>query len=89
MFTNKTLSTERGTKHLLELIEVKNNNIGAGVLFLVQLENVKSFSPNDDTDPKFAAALKKAKSSGVDIFVYKCSVSENHIELSQSVELKL
>ncbi len=81
--------TERGTKHLLELIEVKNNNIGAGVLFLVQLENVKSFSPNDDTDPKFAAALKKAKSSGVDIFVYKCSVSENHIELSQSVELKL
>ncbi|AOR23829.1 DNA/RNA nuclease SfsA [Clostridium taeniosporum] len=81
--------TERGTKHLLELIEVKNNNIGAGVIFLIQLEGVKSFSPNDDTDPKFANALKKAKSKGVDIFVYECTVSETHIELSKPVELKL
>ncbi|MDR5588606.1 MULTISPECIES: DNA/RNA nuclease SfsA [Clostridium] len=81
--------TERGTKHLLELIEVKNNNMGAGVLFLIQLDNVKSFSPNDDTDPKFANALRKAKTMGVDIFVYDCTLGETFIELSKAVELKL
>lgn len=81
--------TQRGVKHLLELIEVKKNNIGAGILFLIQLGNVKSFSPNYDTDPKFANALKNAQSNGVDIFVYECSVSETHITLSKSIKLNL
>lgn len=34
--------TERGTKHILELIDVKNKGMGAGVLFLIQLNGVKN-----------------------------------------------
>ena len=49
--------TERGRKHLLELIEVKKSGRGAGVLFLIQIDNVKTFSPNRETDPEFADAL--------------------------------
>ena len=64
--------TERGARHILELIEAKNQGYGAGILFLIQLDNVKTFSPNDDTDPEFSNALRLAKEKGVDILAYNC-----------------
>lgn len=79
--------TERGRKHLLELIEVKKSGRGAGVLFLIQIDNVKSFSPNSDTDPEFAEALKIAKENGVDILAYSCIVKEDEITLDKPVEV--
>ena len=81
--------TERGRKHLLELIDVKESGRGAGVLFLIQLDNVESFSPNDDTDPKFGEALRLAHKNGVDIFAYSCIVTENEITLNKPVNIIL
>lgn len=81
--------TERGTKHLLELIEVKKTGRGAGVLFLIQIEDVKSFSPNEDTDPKFSDALRLAKENGVDIFAYSSIVTEDGITLDKPVDIIL
>lgn len=79
--------TERGTKHILELIEAKNSGKGAGVVFLIQLNEIKSFSPNEDMDPKFTEALKLAKIKGVDIFAYECEVGEEYIYLSKEVKI--
>ncbi|WP_298840300.1 DNA/RNA nuclease SfsA [Clostridium sp.] len=81
--------TQRGKKHLLELIEVKKIGLGAGVLFLIQMNDIKSFSPYDDMDEAFGETLRLAYKSGVDIFVYECEVGENHITLSKSVEFVL
>lgn len=81
--------TERGRKHLLELIDVKRSGRGAGVLFLIQLEKVTQFSPNDETDPKFGEALRKAHKNGVDIFAYSCIVKEYGISLHKPVEIIL
>ncbi|MBU3102358.1 MULTISPECIES: DNA/RNA nuclease SfsA [Clostridium] len=81
--------TQRGKKHLLELIEVKKIGIGAGVLFLIQMSNIENFSPYDDMDGAFGEALRFAYKSGVDIFVYECEVGENYITLSKSVEIIL
>ncbi|MBU3218350.1 DNA/RNA nuclease SfsA [Clostridium estertheticum] len=81
--------TQRGKKHLLELIEVKKIGIGAGVLFLIQMSNIENFSPYDDMDGAFGEALRFAYKSGVDIFVYECDVGENYITLSKSVEIIL
>lgn len=53
--------TERGRKHLLELIEVKKLGMGAGVLLLIQMEKVNSFTTNDETDPLFGEAMRIAK----------------------------
>lgn len=77
--------TERGTRHLLELIDVKKSGIGAGVLFLVQMDNVSSFSPNYKMDKAFGEALNLAKNNGVDIFVYKCEVFEDSITLIDEI----
>lgn len=81
--------TERGRKHLLELIEVKKSGRGAGVLFLIQIDNVKSFSPNDDGDPKFGEALRQAKEAGVDIYAYSSIVTNTGITLNKPVEIIL
>lgn len=81
--------TERGTKHLLELIEVKKTGRGAGVFFLVQIEDVKTFRPNDETDPKFAEALREAAKNGVDIFAYSSIVTKSGIKLDKPLKIML
>lgn len=81
--------TDRGRKHLLELIDVKKSGRGAGVMFLVQIKNVKTFSPNDETDPKFGEALREASKNGVDIFAYNCIVEEEGITLYNKMEVIL
>ena len=81
--------TERGRKHLLELIDVKNNHKGAGVLFLIQMQDVISFRPNDEMDKEFGKALRMAQDAGVDIFAYNCDVGENYIELKDSIKIVL
>lgn len=81
--------TERGKKHLLELIDAKGIGKGAGVLFLIQLEGAQSFSPYEDMDKEFADALRLAYKSGVDVFAYDCRVGKNYIELNKRVEIIL
>jgi sugar fermentation stimulation protein A len=81
--------TERGTKHLLELVQAKKEGYGAGVIFLIQLKEVSKFSSNDDTDKEFGAALRFAKENGVDIFAYNCIVTEDGIEINEKVIIDL
>lgn len=79
--------TERGRKHLIELIGAKNKGINAGVIFVLQMDNMKAFSPYDSMDPKFGDALRKAKENEVDIFAYECNVGEKFITISKSVDV--
>lgn len=81
--------TDRGRKHLLELVKVKEEGKGAGVLFLIQMEGIKEFTSNDENDPAFGEALRYAKENGVDIFVYSCIVSEKEITLNKEVKLSI
>lgn len=81
--------TERGRKHLLELVEVKKMGMGAGVLLLIQMEKVHTFTTNDETDPDFGKAMRIAQKNGVQVMAYNCKVTKNSIELLQSVEVIL
>lgn len=79
--------TDRGRKHLLELVEVYKTGRRAGVLFLIQLEGAKAFSPHEKMDKDFADALRFAKENGVDVMAYDCNVGENFIELNKKVKI--
>ncbi|GAA0734459.1 DNA/RNA nuclease SfsA [Clostridium oceanicum] len=81
--------TERGRKHLKELIEAKKEGHGAGVLFVIQFDGPSKFSPYDDMDKKFGDELRKAYENGVDIFAYDCNVGEDYIELKNKIEIDL
>ena len=69
--------TERGARHIRELIALKRSGGRAMLLFLIQMKGVHSFSPNEETDPAFAAALRDARDAGVEILCYDCIVSES------------
>ena len=81
--------TERGRKHLLELISAKDNVGGAGVLFLIQMENVHAFTPNDCMDKQFGYALRQANDRGVDVLAYNCEVGENYISMLEKIPILL
>jgi sugar fermentation stimulation protein A len=81
--------TERGTKHLYELIKAKQEGLGACILFVVQLDFASYFMPNSVTDPKFAEALKAAQAAGVQILAYSCEVQEQEVRLLHKMEVRL
>lgn len=78
--------TERGRKHLEELISLKKEGIRAVVFFLIEHPNGNSFKPNWENDPKFSETLNKAYNAGVEILVYK---TENTLESIELVEKSL
>lgn len=81
--------TERGRKHLLELVEAIKRGRGAGVLFLIQMEGVDYFTPNDEMDKAFGEALRYAKANGVEVFAYDCEVGETFITLKSEIKIIL
>ncbi|MBO7158784.1 MAG: DNA/RNA nuclease SfsA, partial [Methanobrevibacter sp.] len=82
--------TDRGRKHLEELISLKKEGIRAVVFFLIEHPNGNGFRPNWENDPKFSQALNKAYDEGVEILVYKTENTLDNIELvGQSLEFNL
>lgn len=81
--------TERGAKHLNELCCCIDEGFEAYVLFVVQMKNVVSFSPHDETDPVFSEALRNAAKHGVRILCYDCSVTETQMNIADKVKVIL
>ena len=75
--------TERGTKHLKELIKLKKEGNRCVVFFLIQHPAGNFFRPNWDNDPEFSKTLNEAYDEGVEILVYKCDNQLDGIELIQ------
>ena len=81
--------TERGTKHLRELIKAKEEGYEAAVLFVVQMKGVTEFRPNTERDKKFADALKDAAKAGVEILAYDCSVQVGQVHMENKIPVIL
>lgn len=77
--------TERGTRHLRELIQVKEQGMEAAVLFVIQMESVRYLVPNDSTDPAFGDALREAAAAGVAILARECEVKPGQLVLGREV----
>ena len=81
--------TERGRRHLKELGEAVKAGAEAYVLFLVQMKGCRRFSPNDETDPGFSAALREARENGVGILCYDCAVTPDSMTADRPVPVEL
>ncbi len=77
--------TERGRKHIEELIRLRRTGARAVVCFVVQRADALSVAANDRTDPKFAQALQSADRCGVDLIAYTCQISTDRVVLSHSI----
>ena len=73
--------TERGAKHLRELIKLKKEGNRCCVFFLIQHPAGEFFRPNWENDPIFSQTLNEAYAEGVEILVYRCDNRLDGIEL--------
>lgn len=81
--------TQRGRRHLQGLARLAGEGYGAYVLFVIQMENVHSIHPNDETDPAFGTALREAAKAGVTVLAMDCHVTEHSMTIRQSVPVIL
>jgi sugar fermentation stimulation protein A len=79
--------TARGTKHLQELSDMVAEGHRAVMFYLVQRDDSDKFKIAADIDPTYADALKKARSSGVEILCYDCTLSAKEIEIHKPVQI--
>ena len=81
--------TERGVKHINELIDCVNEGFEAYILFVIQMKGIKHFEPNDKTHSAFGDALRNAESKGVNILAYDCNVTKDTIEIDKEIKVLL
>lgn len=81
--------TERGTKHVLEMIEAVKEGYTGVVLFLIQMKGPTEFRPNWEMDRGFSDAIKLAYDNGVNVLAYDSLVTENSIILDEQIKIDL
>lgn len=81
--------TERGVKHIYELIKAKKDGYEVNILFVIQMKGIKYFEPNDKTHAAFGEALREAKKAGVNIIAIDCYVTEEEVVAGDFVPVLL
>ena len=71
--------TERGVKHIHELIKAKKAGYHAILAFVIQMDGVTEVRPNIETHPEFGTAFEKAKKAGVEVLFIPCHVEIENI----------
>lgn len=81
--------TLRGVKHLEELVKAHQAGYEAAVCFVIQMEDVRWFAPNDVTHPEFGQALRQAAAAGVEVLAMDCAVTPGSLEIRSPVPIRL
>ena len=81
--------TERGVKHLNELISCMDDGYEAYVLFVLAMEGMYAFAPNDETHKAFGDTLRLAAKKGVKILAVECSVTNDSVRATKAVPIDL
>lgn len=75
--------TERGVKHVKELIKAVKEGYQCYLAFVIQMEGVDVVYPNEETHPEFAEVVKLAEENGVKILYLGCEVKERELSINR------
>ena len=81
--------TERGVKHIRELMKCTRDGYEAYVLFVIQMPRAEYFEPNGRTDPEFADALRDAVGAGVRALAVNCRTKTDEMKIDGYVDVRL
>lgn len=81
--------TERGVKHIEELMRALSEGKKAFIVFVIQMKGIRTFMPNDMTHKAFGDALRRASEKDVTVMAYDCKVTEDEIVLGERVPVAL
>lgn len=73
--------TERGVKHIHELIKAKEAGYHTILAFVIQMDGINEVRPNISTHPEFGVAFNEAIKAGVEIKFLKCHVEADSLEI--------
>ena len=80
--------TDRGARHLRELVHALGEGYRAAVCFVAQRSDVEAFGPYDQIDPAFGQALRQAAAAGVEVHVWRTLVSPEQIALGGKISVR-
>lgn len=81
--------SDRAVRHVEELAAAAGAGYRVFVMFVIQMEGVKYFTPNHDTHPRFAQALCRAAEEGVEVLAYDCRITSDSITINRPVPVVL
>lgn len=81
--------SERGAKHLKELMRLKRQGHRAAIVFVIQRDDCDSFRPADEIDQEYGRWLRRAIKAGVEALPYRAKVTPKEILLTERLATKL
>ena len=77
--------TERGVKHIRELIRAREEGYEAILAFVIQMDGVTEVRPNIKTHPAFGDAMDAARAAGVKILFLCCHVEPGELTIVKAI----
>ena len=81
--------TSRGSRHLRELIQAREEGIQGWICFVVQMDHMSRLEPNWRTDPEFSRTLCLAAEAGVHVRAFGCHVTPQGLEIAFELPVHL
>ena len=79
--------TARGAKHLSKLTEIAEAGGNAAMLYVIQRGDGDRFALAADIDPVYSDAFERARSAGVAMEAWRCSVTTESITITEPVAI--
>ena len=77
--------TERGVKHIRELIRARKDGYHTILCFVIQMDGISEVRPNVTMHPEFGIAMDEAKKEGVEVLFLPCHVEPDLLEVKNGV----
>ena len=73
--------TDRGVKHIRELIKAKKEDSNTVLAFVIQMDGVSEVRPYTVVHPEFGVAMEEAKAAGAEMLFLKCHIEPDTLEI--------
>lgn len=77
--------SDRGAKHLRELMRLKAAGLRPVQLYCVQRGDVREVRPADAIDPEYGRTLRQALEAGVEVMAYRAKVTPREIRIEERI----
>lgn len=77
--------SERGAKHLRELMRLKERGLRPVQVYCVQRGDVQEVRPADEIDPAYGRTLREAIGAGVEVLAYRAEVTIEGVTLAARI----
>jgi sugar fermentation stimulation protein A len=77
--------SDRGRKHLRELIAMRQQGYRAVLFFCVQHTGIERVAPAESIDAKYAETFRQALAAGVEVLAYRANISLGEIVLKEAL----